>query len=660
MKCLINGTGIEEGLYPLTCEMPTGLLSLEKGGKTGKKTILDDLMAEVEECGPAEGYLIATCEKYEKAYDKWREQHPLKEKIRLVLSEENMDEIGLIKAWIKEEETGFDWLVVPHNGAFHLKYALEEWKNRNTDTSCVLCCGNEINHYELPVFFLKNGRLPQNMQTIGKVFARRPEKLLKTLPEYERLVAKTGEPQIYPEFSIQAYTQERYGSYYISNIRMENTISGGGETFAYIRVHNGSESELTPESTRIGYRLWLEQTYENSFQVDKIPMPPQDPAPLPVAIKAGQAIEIPVRVEAPVTYGKYYLQFDLEIDGVWQTEQLDYFCFPCVSFIGEVAGAYNGATLAAMKKVYLTGTPESANAGEQLEAEAAKQFIKRVLPEHYIMEYSSSQLEGFWNGCGKLLNRDDRMIPYTSGVLGAPEYMGEEHLRRRTAPLAIHPKFLVPFVIPPQHMAFPDTEEGKEQLGHSTAAYMGGNYFVLGGNENDYCFLREHFQRSNLGKAPRLSFGMDAPELEADGDDFTVVVCGGSKEGFLDSAFKAIDENGYHRMFLNLDYNAYQPGAWFGPESRRFLLDFCYRTIGPTRAVVTDTVYGLSFALMCHRPCVVLGCQEEKEWFRERSDIIFVEKAEQLEEACMAVLKQKGQGPLAASAYADMERFLTL
>lgn len=655
MKCLINGTGIEEGLYPLTCEMPAGLLSVEKNGKMGEKTILDRFIEEMEENEQIEGYLVVSCEKYAGAYEAWRERQPLKDKIQIAFSGENKDHASLVKEFIQEQEA--DWLVMPHNAAFSMSYIIEKWRNQAEIESCVLCCGNETNSYELPVLFLNKGQLSGEMK---KLFFYRPEKLIKSLPEYERLVVETGGPVRYREFSVQAYTQERYGDYYISSIRMENTIPGEGTAFAYIQLHNGSNVCLTPERARVGYHLWLEQTYENSFQLDKIPMPQTEPLPLPVEIPPGESRELPILVEAPAAYGKYYLQFDLEIDGVWQAKESNYFCLPSVSFIGESVGPYPGAVLAGMKKVYLTGLPESANAGEQLEAEALKSFVRRVLPGHYLMEISSGKLEKFWNGADRLLNEGDRMIPYASGVLGAPECMGEEHLRRRTAPIATHPKFLVPFVIPPQHMAFPEGEEGKEQIGHSAAAYKGGNYFLLGGNENDYCFLKENFYRSNLGKAPRLSFSMDAPVLEATGDDFTVVVCGGSREGFLDSAFRVIDENGYHRMFLNLDYNAYQPGAWFGIESRRYLIDFCYRTIGATKAVVTDSVYGLSYALMCHRPCVVLGCMEEKEWFVGRSDVLFVERAEQLKDACMAILQEKGQGPLPASLYADMERFLTL
>ena len=602
MKCLINGTGIEEGLYPLTCEMPAGLLTVEKNGKMGERTILDRFIEEMEADGQTESYLVVSCEKYAKAYEMWREGQPFIDKIRIVVSEENRDHASLIKEFIRDQET--DWLVIPHNAAFSMQYALEEWRNQTAADSCVLCCGNEAGSYELPVLFLKKGQFPEEK----KLFLYRPEKLIKSLPEYEWLVAGTGGPVRYREFSVQMYTQERYGDYYISNIHMENTIPGERTALAYIQLHNRSSICLTPERTRVGYRLWLEQTYENSFQVDKIPVPQTEPVPLPVEIPAGESRELPILVEAPATYGKYYLQFDLEIDGVWQTKESDYFCFPSVSFIGETPGPYPGAVLAGMKKVYLTGLPESANAGEQLEAEAARAFVRRVLPEHYIMEFPSSKLESFWNGAGRLLNEGDRVVPYASGIMGASEHMGEEHLRRRTAPVATHPKFLIPFVIPPQHMAFPEGEEGKEQIGHSAAAYKGGNYFLLGGNEKDYCFLKENFHRSNLGKAPRLSFSMDAPVLEATGDDFTIVVCGGSREGFLDSVFRAIDDNGYHRMFLNLDYNAYQPGAWFGPESRRYLIDFCYKTIGVTKAVVTDSVYGLSFALMCHRPCVVLGC----------------------------------------------------
>lgn len=655
MKCLINGTGIEEGLYPLTCEMPAGLLTMEKNGKMGERTILDRFIEEMEEDGQIEEYLVVSCEKYSKAYKEWREKQPFMDKICIAVSGENSNHAALIMDFIQEKEA--DWLVMPHNVAFSMLNVIEEWRNQAAVDSCVLCCGNEASSYELPVLFLKKGHFPEEM---SKLFFYRPEKLIKSLPEYERLVAGAGEPTRYREFSVQVYTQERYGDYYITNFHMENTIPGEKAAFAYFQLHNGSSTCLTSERARIRYRLWLEQTYEDSFQVDKIPMPQAEPIPLPMEIKAGESRELQVLVEAPATYGKYFLQFDLEVDGVWQAEECDYLCFPCISFIGEVAGPYSGAVLAEMKKVYLIGLPESANAGEQLEAEAAKVFISRVLPEHHLMEFSAGQLEGFWSSASRLLNEGDRIVPYTSGIMGEPMYMGEEHLRRRTAPIATHPKFLLPFVIPPQHMAFPEGEEGKEQIGHSAAAYKGGNYFLLGGNENDYCFLKENFHYSNIGKAPRLSFSMDAPVLEATGDDFTVVVCGRSREGFLDSVFRVIDDNGYHRMFLNLDYNAYQPGAWFGTESRRYLIDFCYRTIEATKAVVTDSVYGLSFALMCHRPCVVLGCMEEKEWFEERSDILFVEQIEQLEEACMTILKEKGQGPLPASFYADMERFLTL
>lgn len=654
MKCLINGTGIEEGLYPLTCEMPAGLLSVEKNGKAGEKTILDRFIEEMEESGEAEEYLIVSCEKYAGAYEAWREKQPLKDKIRLAVSEENREQVSLAGEFIRGQES--DWLVLPHNAAFSFRYMVEKWGRIGKPESCALCCGNDVYNYELPVLFLNRGELPDKME---KLFVYWPEKLIKSLPEYEQMVEE-GSFRHSREFSVQAYTQERYGSYFISNIHMENTISGESKAFAYITVHNESNDSLTPERTRIGYRIWLEQTYEDSFQVDKIPMPRKEPVPLLAEIGPGESRELPVLVDAPVIYGKYYIQFDIEIDGVWQAGESDYFCFPSVSFIGEVTGPYSGAALAGMKKVYLTGLPESANAGEQLEAEALKVFAGRVLPEHYLMEYTASRLENFWQGGSRLFHEEDRIVPYASGKVGTSQSMGEEYLRRRTAPLAIHPKFLLPFVIPPQHEDFPDTEEGREQIGHSAAAYKGNNYFVLGGNENDYCFLKKNFYRSNLGKAPRMSFGMDAPELEASGDDFTVVVWGESREGFLDSAFEAIDRNGYRRMYLNLDYNAYQPGAWFGPESRRYLIDFCYKTIGVTKAVVTDCVHGISFALMCHRPCVALGCSEEAEWFRDRSDIFFIERVDELEAACLAAIKEKGQGPLPQKLYADMERFLQL
>lgn len=281
MKCLINGTGIEEGLYPLTSEMPAGLLSVRKNGRAGKDTILDRVIGEMEADGQTGEYLVVTCEKYAEAYEVWKEGHALKDKICLARAGENMESAALIQEFVQDKE---DWLVLPHNAAFSIQYMIEAWRERMFDTGCAVYCGNEADSYPLPIFFLKEGIYPENM---GKLFLYRPEKLIKSLPEYERLTAEAGGPGRYREFSVQAYTQERYGKYFISNIHMENTILMGGEAFAYIRIHNGSDAALVPEHVRVGYHLWLEQTYENSFQIDKIPVTQKEPAALPVEIRPG-------------------------------------------------------------------------------------------------------------------------------------------------------------------------------------------------------------------------------------------------------------------------------------------------------------------------------------------------------------------------------------
>lgn len=608
MKCLIKANTIYENMYPLTKDTPAGLLSV------GGRPVVDWLLEDLESSGEVTEYLIVVCGQHRTNVRNWKEGQAFRDKIKL-LSEEEAAEIA----------DSSDMLTLPAEmiTAFSIGEALKEGKD------------------------------------VKRLLSEEAAILVNSLPKYEDLNHRRFLPRIHDKFQIEAFTQERYGDIFISKIQMVKQIQCGESGMAKIRLHNLSDGPLTPENTTVRYRLWREQTYKDRFEVDKILTPQAPEIPLPVTLPAGEAAELSVEICAPGRPGKYYLKIDLKKDDDWLEGENAYLLFPSVSFIAELHHDISEGELLSRPKVILAGTPESSNAGEQLEAVAIREFMERHFPTYKIMEYTARRLEEFWQLEGVICNEKDIIVPYGSGFMGLPEKMGEEHLRRRTAAAASLPEIWLRFFSMPQHIAFSETQEGKKEIEDSATAYGRNHYYLAGASEADYQFLKRYFKKSRISKAPLLSFGKAAREdREPRGDDFTVVAYGEGREGFLDTVYQAIDSNGYHRMYLNLDYNAYQSSAWFGERSRSCLIDFCCDIIQDTRAVVTDTFYGLAYALICRRPCVVYQQSQDAEWFAERDDVIFVEKPEEIEEACKQILLKKGKGPLDGVHYQPFIEFL--
>lgn len=656
MKCLILANKVNSGLFPLTKELPAGLLPLK--GKTALEWTIEDL----ETIGDMK-YLMVSCDAYEQAVNHWKEQKEYGKKISVITMQEEAQED--IPENLLQGETE-DILVIPSNVLFEfslseiVKYCRDERK------TAVLVHGNEEDYEELPVRFytadaLKNGISGAECRQPEKIFVEGFCRQLDSHGTYEDLESGRGGIFLHNKFNVQAFTQERYGEIYISGISMDKQVFCKKKTQAELVIGNNGSNRLNGENTRISYRLWLEQPRIDSYIVDKIPVETDEVFSLPCTIEPGENKKIKLDITVPDICGKLFIRFDIENNGKWLAEGSHYLCFPTVTTVAEPDLPWSRAELLGSPKNIFVGMPESANAGEHLEAAALKEFVKKLLPERPCLEYPARKLEEYWKNCGRIFNQDDLIFAYGSGFMGLPEKMAEENFRRRTASVVAMPKIRLKMFIPPLHQKFEKSESGMQEVMHSATAYGGSNYYIYGANEEDYHFFLEKFEKTNVGKTPLLSFGMEAlPDKEPEGDDFTVVVCGGSEEGFLDTVFDAIDKNGLRRMYLNLDYNAYQPGAFFGSCGRDFLIDFCSKTIQDTKAVVTDSYYGLAYALHCNRPCVIYGDGLDREWFSERDDVIFVDKLEEIEDACRLVLDRKGRGPLDETFYQPFRRQISM
>lgn len=110
MKCMILAAGYATRLYPLTEHFPKPLLEV-KG-----KTIIDWLIADVEETGRVDEYVIVSNHKFIDIFKEWKEKHILKNKITVLDdgSTCNEDRLGAVKdiSWAVREDGIQDDLMV--------------------------------------------------------------------------------------------------------------------------------------------------------------------------------------------------------------------------------------------------------------------------------------------------------------------------------------------------------------------------------------------------------------------------------------------------------------------------------------------------------------------------------------------------------------------
>lgn len=652
MKCLILANKVNKELFPLTKEVPAGLLPL-KG-----KPVVEWMIEDLETIGDIE-YLMVSCNAYDRKIKDWKQRKSYGEKISVRMVSEEACEEEILK--MLEGELGKETLLVlPSDYMFEFSLAELVKEFRESEKPLRFVHGNEQSYEELPVHFYNGDEMEQRAQW-NRIFVEDFCYLIDSLPKYEDLEAGRVGARVHDKFEIQAYTQERYGDIYISRITMDKRVLCKRKVQAELVIANRGQKVLNSSNSRLTYSLWLEEPRVDSYVVDRIPIETDEIFPLPCTLEPGEEKIVKTDVTVPYVCGKFYLRFDIEIEGQRMAQDAHYLCFPTVTVTAEPAADRTREELMSQAKIIFVGMPESANGGEHLEAKAIKEFVCSILPDRLCLEYPARNVEEYWRICGRISNPDDLVFVYGSGYMGTPEKMAEENFRRRTASSVAMPKIRLQMYVLPLHQGFDRMEDGREQIEHSATAYGGNNYYLYGASEADYQFFLKHFEKTNVGKAPLLMYGLESVEdREPAGDDFTVVVCGGSAEGFLDTTFRAIDENQLRRMYLNLDYNAYQPGAFFGQNGREYLMNFCEETILDTKAVVTDSYYGLAYALHCNRPCVVYGNSQDKEWFADRDDVIFVEKLEEIEAACKEILNRKGKGPLKAEHYLPLKRQISL
>ena len=283
--------------------------------------------------------------------------------------------------------------------------------------------------------------------------------------------------------------------------------------------------------------------------------------------------------------------------------------------------------------VWLLGTPDYRNMGDQCIAEEEICFLREVMPDRCIVEFSEAELKK--KGYAQL----DQILPSQpvflqgGGNLGTLWPNHEKYRRDILSKIKGNP-----VVIFPQSIWFSNDDEGQKALAEATEIYKGGNILLCCRDSVSYRFAQEHFKcrsilvpdmvlwESKQGMFSRERFGAltllrsDKERKLKDDDQIEI-------ELYLTARFRSVE--------------TFDPVLHSGKvtwKNRTEKIDDLIQRISSVECVVTDRLHGMILCAVSGTPCIVFGNGYHKvesfyEWLKPLGYIRFIHRTDELVDA---------------------------
>lgn len=287
---------------------------------------------------------------------------------------------------------------------------------------------------------------------------------------------------------------------------------------------------------------------------------------------------------------------------------------------------YAVTNLIQKKKVFLVGTAEHSNIGDAAIVAGEYEFIKKLYPDHAVIEISTYLFEQQYPLMRATITNDDIIFLHGGGNLGTL-YLNEENVRRTV--LHDYPNHKT--VIFPQTIYFSPDDIGDTELKISSTIYNNHKNLILftRGMES-LQFAKKHFPHvksvNALDSAHLLNgnFGYDRTGTLLCIRDLN------DESGLTEAQYKAV-----HEIVANeiLDYtisnNIYSGDI--PKEIRRRVVDDELQLFARHKAIVTDRLHGLIFSVITRTPCVLISAYNQKiaefaDNFSDSNAVFFIDK----------------------------------
>lgn len=286
-----------------------------------------------------------------------------------------------------------------------------------------------------------------------------------------------------------------------------------------------------------------------------------------------------------------------------------------------------------VKPVWLLGTPDYNNLGDQSIAEEERAFLQNVFPEREVMEVSVQELVSGKYARLEEIGSTQAVFLQGGGNIGTL-WPKEENVRRKVINTLNDNRV----VIFPQSIWFSGDEKGAEALRKAEETYKGNKILLCCRDIISYRFAQEHFacrsilvpdmvlwesrtkgnQRERFGAMTLLRQDI---ERKLSDEDQAVI------ESILTERFRSIDS-----------FDTVLRKGKVTRENRTEKIDDLICRISGAECVVTDRLHGMILCAVTGTPCVALGNSYHKVeafygWLKSLGYIRFIHRTDELADA---------------------------
>ena len=290
-----------------------------------------------------------------------------------------------------------------------------------------------------------------------------------------------------------------------------------------------------------------------------------------------------------------------------------------------------------VEPVYLLGTPEHNNMGDQCIIEEERQFLRKVLPDQCVIEISENEL------LRKKYSQLDEIPPYTPVFLHGGGNIGTiwpvpETIRREI----IHRLDQNPLIILPQSIWFSEDEAGQRELEAARAVYRADNLLLCCRDRVSYDFAKSHFDCRTILTPDMVMWEAKKPvhPMERYG---ALTLFRSDREQKLDAATAQEIQAVLAGRFGCIEKADMVRGPGkVRPQDRQRRIDELVNLLSSVECVVTDRLHGMILCAVTGTPCVALGNGYHKvqscgEWLKDLGYIRFIQDIGELDEAIDSV-----------------------
>lgn len=295
-------------------------------------------------------------------------------------------------------------------------------------------------------------------------------------------------------------------------------------------------------------------------------------------------------------------------------------------------------------QIFLIGTPEYGNLGDQIIAVAELLWLKDYYPNYEIKEFTHETL--MKDNKRKLLlsqiNKNDLIFLQGGGNLN-DLYLNCEGIRRQVISSCPENKI----VLFQQSIFFSETEKGRSVKSETCSVYnKHGNFTVITRENKSFETAKEIFNALRVLKYPDMAtylFGKLKPDADIKADGIVTCLRDDDEKFHSDEELLRIKSQlEKDNVIITTDTNIKRVVT---PENRLREIECLVNKIASHRVMITDRFHGVIFSILAGTPCVVLRSSDHKivegvKWFKDVEGVFYAENIDDvpiLVEKAMAV-----------------------